>query len=113
MLSDTTGESTVEKIKSLYPILKNNFPTTSLGLHLHSKVDDTDAKLQTALDLGCTRFDTALRGFGGCPMAKDDLVGNIATESLLSLLKKNHLPDRLNKEAWDEAFEYSWRIFKS
>ncbi len=113
MLSDTTGESTVEKIKSLFPSLKNNFPTASIGLHLHSKVADTDAKLQTALDLGCTRFDTALRGFGGCPMAKDDLVGNIATESLLSLLKENHLPDRLNKEAWDEAFAYSWKVFNS
>lgn len=113
MLSDTTGESSVEKIDYLFPLLKNYFPTASLGLHLHSKVEDTDAKLQTALNLGCTRFDTAIRGFGGCPMAKDDLIGNIATESLLSLLKRNNLPNRLNKKAWDEAFDYSWKVFKS
>lgn len=113
MLSDTTGESTVERIESLFPLLKKRFPTTSIGLHLHSKAEDSDAKLQTALNLGCTRFDTALRGFGGCPMAKDDLVGNIATENLIALLRKNNLPARLNKDAWNEALSYSWKVFNS
>ncbi len=111
ILSDTTGESSPEKIKYLFPLLKENFPTISLGLHLHSKPQDTDAKLQVALDLGCTMFDTALRGFGGCPMAKDDLVGNIATENLIALLNENKIPHQLNLDAWNEALVYSWKVF--
>lgn len=111
MLSDTTGESTVETIEYLFPLLKKTFPTTSLGLHLHSKAEDTDAKLQAAINVGCTKFDTALRGYGGCPMAKDDLVGNIATENLIALLNKNNLPHQLNMEAWIEALAYSWKVF--
>lgn len=113
ILSDTTGESSPEKIRYLFPLLKENFPTISLGLHLHSKPQDTDAKLQMALELGCTMFDTALRGFGGCPMAKDDLVGNIATENLIALLKDNNIPHHLNMDAWNEALAYSWKVFAS
>lgn len=113
ILSDTTGESSPEKIRYLFPLLKDNFPTISLGLHLHSKPQDTDAKLQVALELGCTMFDTALRGFGGCPMAKDDLVGNIATENLIGLLRNNNIPHHLNMDAWNEALSYSWKVFSS
>lgn len=111
MLSDTTGESSPEKIQYLYPLLKNKFPEISLGLHLHSKPQDTDAKLQAALEVGCTRFDTALRGFGGCPMAKDDLTGNIATENLIALLSNNNIQHQLNMDAWNEALSYSWKVF--
>lgn len=111
VLSDTTGESNPEKIQYLFPLLKEKFPTISLGLHLHSKPQDTNAKLQAALELGCTMFDTALRGFGGCPMAKDDLVGNIATENLIALLNENNIPHQLNLDAWNEALAYSWKVF--
>jgi len=111
MLSDTTGESNPEKIKYLYPLLKNEFPEISLGLHLHSKPQETDAKLQAALEVGCTRFDTTLRGFGGCPMAKDELTGNIATENLIALLSNNNMQHQLNMDAWNEALSYSWRVF--
>lgn len=113
ILSDTTGESSPEKIRYLFPLLKENFPTISLGLHLHSKPQDTNAKLRVALELGCTMFDTALRGFGGCPMAKDDLVGNIATENLIALLNENNIPHHLNMDAWNEALAYSWKVFAS
>ena len=111
MLSDTTGESNPEKIKYLYPLLKNEFPEISLGLHLHSKPQETDAKLQAALEVGCTRFDTTLRGFGGCPMAKDEFTGNIATENLIALLSNNNMQHQLNMDAWNEALSYSWRVF--
>lgn len=111
MLSDTTGESNPEKINGLFPFLKSSFPTISFGLHLHSNPQDTDAKLRTSLDVGCTRFDTALRGFGGCPMAKDDLVGNIATENLIALLDARKIPHQLNKDAWNEAMLYSQKVF--
>lgn len=111
MLSDTTGESSPEKIQYLFPLLKKNFPTISIGLHLHSQPKDSDAKLQAALDAGCSKFDTALRGFGGCPMAKDDLTGNIATEKLIAILNANKLEHGLNMEAWNEALAYSWKVF--
>ena len=113
MLSDTTGESDPEKIRQLFPFLKNSFPTISLGLHLHSAPDDTDGKLHAALDVGCTRFDAALRGFGGCPMAKDTLVGNIATERLITLLDERKIPHQLNKEAWNNAMAYSQQVFSN
>lgn len=113
ILSDTTGESSPEKIRYLFPLLKENFPTISFGLHLHSRPQDTDAKLRVALELGCTMFDTALRGFGGCPMANDDLVGNIATENLIALLSKNNIPHHLNIDAWNKALAYSWKVFAS
>src|SRR5690606_13934204 len=111
MLSDTTGESNPEKIQYLYPLLRNEFPEISLGLHLHSKPQETDAKLQAALEVGCTKFDTALRGFGGCPMAKDELTGNIATENLIALLSNNNMQHQLNMDAWNEALSYSWKVF--
>jgi hydroxymethylglutaryl-CoA lyase len=80
---------------------------------LHSKPEDTNTKLEAALELGCNRFDTALRGFGGCPMAKDDLTGNIATENLIALLSKKNIPHQLNMDAWNEALSYSWKVFNS
>ena len=111
MLSDTTGESNPEKIKELYPFLQSSFPNISIGLHLHSNPQDTDVKLQSALDAGCTCFDTALRGFGGCPMAKDDLVGNIATENLITLLDNRKIQHNLNIDSWNEAMLYSRHVF--
>ena len=65
----------------------------------------------SAIDSGCIRFDTAVRGFGGCPMAKDDLVGNIATESLIQLLDTGNLPHSIDKEALEKAIHYSHTVF--
>lgn len=111
MISDTTGEANSSAIKSILPFLTTLYPTLTFGLHLHSKKEDAEQKLASAINSGCTRFDTALRGFGGCPMAKDDLVGNIATESLIQLLIKDNLPNSINKEALEEALHYSHTVF--
>lgn len=110
-LADTVGNSTEEKISLLYPFLSKALPNAEWGLHLHSRPEESLSKINAALDAGCVRFDTALRGFGGCPMAKDDLTGNIATESLLAALEANNLPTGLDQEVWKEALAYSWRIF--
>lgn len=110
-LADTVGNSTPDAISSLYPFLKNTFPEIELGLHLHSTPEAGREKLIAALDAGCTRFDTALRGFGGCPMAEDELTGNIATETLLQLLDERGIETGLNRNAWAAAQRYSYEIF--
>lgn len=110
-LADTVGSSTPDRIASLYPYIAKTFPAIELGLHLHSTPAASHKKLHAALDAGCTRFDTALRGFGGCPMAEDKLTGNIATETLLQVLDERGLETTLDKEAWAKAMRYSSEVF--
>ncbi|MGV3761653.1 hydroxymethylglutaryl-CoA lyase [Parapedobacter sp.] len=110
-LADTVGNSTPETITSLYPYLHDTFPDIELGLHLHSTPATGRQKLVAALDAGCVRFDTALRGFGGCPMAADKLTGNIATETLLELLDERGIETALNRDAWAAAQRYSYEVF--
>ena len=110
-LADTVGGSTPDTITDLYTYIKAGFPMVELGLHLHSTPDASRDKLTAALDAGCNRFDTALRGFGGCPMAEDKLTGNIATETLLQLLHERGVDTGLAMDAWAEAVQYSQQVF--
>lgn len=110
-LADTVGTSTPDRIKSLYTHISGAFPEVELGLHLHSTPDASRDKLHAALDAGCTRFDTALRGFGGCPMAEDKLTGNIATETLLEVLDARGFETSLDRTAWLKAMQYSSEVF--
>ncbi len=110
-LADTMGSSTPETIASLYIHLRDAFPAVELGLHLHSTPERGREKLVAALDAGCTRFDTALRGFGGCPMAADKLTGNIATETLLELLDERGIETGVDRSAWAAAQRYSYGVF--
>lgn len=110
-LADTVGSSTPDVIASLYPYLRSAFPNIELGLHLHSTPEAGREKLVAALDAGCTRFDTALRGFGGCPMAADKLTGNIATETLLQLLDERGIETGLDRDAWAAVQRYSYEVF--
>lgn len=110
-LADTVGSSTPGAISALYPYLSNAFPDIELGLHLHSTPEAGRDKLAAALDAGCTRFDTAIRGFGGCPMAADELTGNIATETLLELLDERGIKTGLDLDALAAAQRYSHEVF--
>lgn len=110
-LSDTTGVSTPDKIKYLFPHLQSQFQGLELGLHLHSTPQHIYEKVEAAWDSGCRRFDSALRGYGGCPMATDNLTGNIATERLISFLEDRRQPVGLNMDRWLEALQFSTRIF--
>ncbi|HEY0899546.1 MAG TPA: hydroxymethylglutaryl-CoA lyase [Sphingobacteriaceae bacterium] len=112
-LSDTVGVSTPEKIRTLFPQLATKFPDIELGLHLHSTPATALEKISAAYESGCRRFDSALKGFGGCPMAKDDLVGNLATESVISYLEEKGEKLNLNMEKWQEAMDYSSHVFRS
>ena len=110
-LSDTTGVSSPEKIKTILPALVTKFSTTEIGLHLHSTPSTRLEKIEAAYACGCTRFDSALKGLGGCPMAADDLTGNLATEDLISYLNTRGVSLNLDMDKWQEALAFSSRVF--
>jgi len=111
-LADTTGVSSPEKISYLFPHLVSSFPNIEFGIHLHSTPSTWYEKIDSAWNSGCRRFDSSLRGYGGCPMASDQLTGNIATESLISFLETKGEDHGLDLEKWNQAMEYSDRIFR-
>ncbi|TDQ07028.1 hydroxymethylglutaryl-CoA lyase [Pedobacter metabolipauper] len=110
-LSDTTGISSPEKIKQILPALVSAFKNVEIGLHLHSTPNTRFEKIEAAYQCGCRRFDSALKGFGGCPMAADDLTGNMATEELISYLNSKGEPLNLNMDKWNQALLLSREIF--
>jgi hydroxymethylglutaryl-CoA lyase len=103
-LSDTTGVSNPENISLLFKNLIPEFPKVEFGAHLHTTPDTWREKMEAAWDSGCRRFDSAIRGFGGCPMASDTLTGNMATENILDFLSEKETEPGLNMLAFHEAF---------
>ena len=87
-LADTVGNATPQLVGDLYRGVKDHVAGIELGVHLHSRPEDTEEKILAAYEAGCRRFDSALTGLGGCPFAGDNLVGNIATEDVLAALRK-------------------------
>ncbi|MFD0792300.1 hydroxymethylglutaryl-CoA lyase [Mucilaginibacter litoreus] len=110
-LSDTIGVAQPEQISSLYPVLKKLSDITEFGVHLHSTPDTWQEKIAAAYEAGCSKFDVALKGYGGCPMAKDDLTGNIATENLVAFLLHQNVPLDLDLDKLTEAMEFSGKVF--
>ena len=101
-LADTVGTASPELVGDLFRQVKNHVAGIELGVHLHSRPENAEEKILAAYEAGCRRFDSALTGLGGCPFAGDNLVGNIATEQVLSALRKKGAdvgisPDRLGK----------------
>lgn len=109
-LADTTGISSPESIKYLYKNLIYDYPTLEIGIHLHSTPENAQEKIRAALEVGCNRIDSAIRGFGGCPMAEDELVGNISTENVLAVLNEND-KSNINEENFKIAQAKSFEIF--
>jgi hydroxymethylglutaryl-CoA lyase len=96
-LADTVGTATAAQVGELFARVKDHVAGIELGVHLHSRAESAAEKVLAAYDAGCRRFDSALTGLGGCPFAKDELVGNIATETLLDALSSRGVtlrPDR-------------------
>jgi hydroxymethylglutaryl-CoA lyase len=110
-LADTIGVATPEQITDIYPDLCRQFPDTGFGIHLHSTSATWHEKIEAAYKSGCRRFDTTVKGYGGCPMAKDELTGNIATENLIGYLQQQNEPTGLNMDKFREALEYSVNVF--
>jgi len=110
-LADTVGVSTPEKIENILPKLISRFGNTEIGIHLHSTPAERLEKIEAAYRSGCKRIDSALKGFGGCPMAADDLTGNIATEDVIDFLNTKGENLNLNVDKWLEAMLLSEEIF--
>ena len=110
-LSDTIGVAAPEVINSIFRTSINAYPSIEFGAHFHSTPDKTLEKLEVAYKAGCRRFDTAIKGFGGCPMAKNDLTGNVATERLISFLSSIKQETGLDKDAFDQAMLMSLDVF--
>ena len=103
-LSDTTGVSNPNNIKPLFSLLIKEYPQIEWGAHLHTHLESWREKLEAAYNSGCRRFDGAIKGYGGCPMAKDDLVGNMPTEKLLSFTQEKKIETAINTLAFESAY---------
>ena len=112
-LADTTGVSAPATITELFLQLSKRFPDIEFGAHLHSHPRTSNEKIHAAYAAGCRRFDGAIRGFGGCPMANDDLVGNIATESIVSFLQEKHVDPGIDLLLFSKALKAADRLFVS
>lgn len=110
-LADTIGVSQTHQLKSLFSSLINEYANVEFGAHLHSNPADAQEKIKAAYQFGCRRFDGAIKGLGGCPMAKDELVGNIATEDIVTVLKGEGQHLDLNEEELQKAINMSPEIF--
>ncbi|WP_313807110.1 hydroxymethylglutaryl-CoA lyase [Flavobacterium sp.] len=110
-LSDTIGSSTPEVIDYLFSNLIPKYPQVEFGAHLHTTPDKWFEKVDAAYKAGCRRFDGAIQGFGGCPMAKDDLTGNMPTEKMLSYFTANKVDANLSAMSFESAYNEALKIF--
>ena len=112
-LADTIGCSTPKNITQLFSALIPEFKNVEFGAHLHSTSQKSLEKIHAAFYNGCRSFDVAVHGFGGCPMAADDLTGNIATEDLELFAHDNKIELGLNTDELKKSYEMSWDIFNN
>lgn len=110
-LSDTVGTSTPEVITYLFSELIPKFSNIEFGAHLHTTPGTWFEKVDAAFTSGCTRFDGAIQGFGGCPMAKDELTGNMPTEKMYSYFNTKKQNTNLRMGSFEAAFNKASEIF--
>lgn len=110
-LADTVGVATPAQVYDVSSYLIESLPGTEIGVHLHSTPHNWEEKLTAAIKGGCKRFDGALKGIGGCPMADDELVGNMDSELMINYFEHDNLLTGLNKEALSESLRIAGEIF--
>ncbi len=110
-LADTVGMAREADIRQMFASLAQDCPDVEFGAHLHCKPGNWLGKVQAAWDGGCRRFDSVMRGMGGCPMAEDELVGNLATENLVQFLEEKNVETGLDKLRFNKALEASKPVF--
>lgn len=110
-LSDTIGSSTPDSIEYLFSHLIPLYPKIEFGAHLHTTPTTWQEKVNAAYKAGCVRFDSAIKGYGGCPMAKDELTGNMPTERVLQYFNEKKINLALNQEAFNEAYSNASNVF--
>ncbi|MDP2088636.1 MAG: hydroxymethylglutaryl-CoA lyase [Flavobacteriaceae bacterium] len=111
-LSDTIGSSNGEIITYLFSHLIHQYPKIEFGAHLHTTPTTWHEKADAAFKAGCNRFDGAIKGYGGCPMAKDDLTGNMPTEKLLSYFNSQKTNTNLSATSFEAAYNEALKIFQ-
>ncbi|MBT4738133.1 MAG: hydroxymethylglutaryl-CoA lyase [Flavobacteriales bacterium] len=107
-LSDTIGVSEPDNIVPLFSTLSTEYPNIEIGAHFHTTIDKWEEKVDSAYKNGCRRFDSAIKGYGGCPMADDDLTGNMPTEKLISYFTEDL---GLNMKEMEKSLEMSFSVF--
>jgi hydroxymethylglutaryl-CoA lyase len=112
-LADTIGVSNPQNIKLLFSHLIPALKDVEFGAHLHTTPDTWQEKVKAAYDSGCRRFDGAIKGFGGCPMAADELTGNMPTENLLAYFKHHNIPVDIDMQAFNDAMTLAGQTFPS
>jgi len=110
-ISDTVGVSNADSIHAVFKQLNASFSTPEFGAHFHTRQDDWEEKVDAAYRNGCRRFDGAIKGFGGCPMAEDDLVGNMPTENLIQYFESKNIDLQLDNKQFAVAMKIANRIF--
>jgi len=110
-MSDTVGLAKSDDVHRILNHLISSISDVEFGAHLHCTAENWEEKVNAAYQAGCRRFDTAIKGYGGCPMANDSLVGNLATEKLLTYLNNNNQFSKIDNDAFNEALLISDRVF--
>lgn len=110
-LADTVGIATPEEVGYLTSAVIKAFPDLEIGAHLHCHPANWRAKADAAFQAGCRQFDAAIKGFGGCPMAGDNLTGNLATENLIQYLSEKNVETSVNTEKFNKALNASNDVF--
>ncbi|MDQ3112400.1 MAG: hydroxymethylglutaryl-CoA lyase [Bacteroidota bacterium] len=110
-LADTIGVSSKENITSLFSTIIPEFPGLTIGAHLHTTPESWREKMEAAWNAGCRRFDHAIKGFGGCPMAADDLTGNMPTEKVLEFLREKKVETGISIDQFNAAMAESGNVF--
>lgn len=110
-LSDTIGSSTPAVIKYLFSNLIPKYPNIEFGAHIHTTADSWYEKVDAAFKAGCNRFDGAIKGYGGCPMAKDELTGNMPTEKLISYFTSQKVNTGIKPMSFESAYNQALKIF--
>ena len=110
-LADTVGVATAQQVNGITKYLVKALPNIEIGVHLHSTLINWKDKANAALQAGCLRFDGALKGIGGCPMADDELVGNMDTELMIPCFQQKDLLPSINKDALQMALKIAGEIF--
>lgn len=110
-LADTIGVSKADQIRHLFLDLSRMFPAMEIGVHLHSNPATALEKIEAAYVSGCKRFDGAIKGFGGCPMAEDELVGNLATETIINYLIEQKDELTIDMDEFGKALTLSQTVF--
>ena len=110
-LSDTIGSSTPAVIKYLFSNLIPKYPNIEFGAHIHTTPESWYEKVDAAFKAGCNRFDGAIKGYGGCPMAKDELTGNMPTEKLISYFTSQKVNTGIKPMSFESAYNQALKIF--